>query len=88
MAFAVWLEKFERGESFDHVTARLAPIEALQKLLQNQTCREDLARPLESVLKRRDFCNCWRGVAPEGERPDARVNEKAHGLRARSDLWS
>jgi hypothetical protein len=38
------------------------------------------------VLKRFNFCKVGSRIAAKSQRPDAGINEQAHGLRARSAL--
>ena len=86
MVLSVWSEKAQRAEPIDQLTARFGSCKALEKFLQHQTCSEDLVRPVKSVLKFVDLRSCSIGITAKRKRPYARINEQAHGLRARSAL--
>ena len=86
MVFSIWLNEAKRSEPFDQLTAGLGSCKALKKFLQHETCRKDLVRSIQCVVKRVDLGCCSLSVAAKCERPYAGINEKAHGLRARSAL--
>ena len=86
MVFSIGLEEAKRSEPLDQLTTRLGSCKALKKFLQHKACSKDLICSIKCMLKRVDLGCCGLRVTAEGERPYAGINEKAHGLRARSAL--
>lgn len=86
MVLPVWLQERERGESFDNLDARLRPRETLQQFLENEPGREHLIRAEQRVPKCGNLRRRVLRIAAQGQRPNARVDEKAHRLRVLSAL--
>ena len=82
----VGLQEPKRAEALDKLRPCLRPDKPLQQFLQNQTGREDLIRSLKCLPQRLYFRRQDLGVATEGQRPDAGIDEQTHGLRDRSTL--
>jgi hypothetical protein len=85
VVFAVWLNQCERREPLDNLFACLGAREALQDFLQDEACGYDCICSGQSILERLDLMYFNLGIAPEGERPGARVNQERH-FRERSAL--
>jgi hypothetical protein len=86
VVFAVRLEKSQGSESFNELASRLRPGKALQQLLQDQAGGEHLVCAFKRASKHFYGLGGSLSVAAESQRPDGRVNEQAHDLRARSAL--
>ena len=82
----VGLQKSKRGEPLYELRTCLWPRKTLQELLQNEAGREDLVCTFQCVPQRPDFRRQYLGIATEGKRPDAGIDEQAHGWRAQSTL--
>jgi hypothetical protein len=86
VVFAIRLEKSQRSESFNELASRLRPGKALQQFLQDQAGGEHLVCAFKRTSKHLYGLGGTPSVAAESQRPDGRVNEQAHDLRARSAL--
>lgn len=86
VVFPARLEEGESGEALDELGSRLGSGKALQKLLQYQTRGEYLIGPQQGMAECRHLGRGLLGVSAQSQRPDARVDEQAHLLRARSAL--
>jgi len=53
--FFNWLEEGERREAIDQLGSVLRPSKALQQLLEDQSCREDLIYPQKCVAEGHDL---------------------------------
>jgi hypothetical protein len=84
--FTARLNEPKRSEPLDQLPTPLWTGKALKELLQHQTRGKDLVCPLKGMLQGLHFRHGRFVIAAEGERSDARVDEQAHGLRARSAL--
>lgn len=82
----VRLDEPEGAKAFDELSPSLRPCKALQQLLQHETGREDLISAEQSIPERSHLRRGLFGIAAQRERPDARVDQQAHRLRARSAL--
>lgn len=75
VVLAVRLEQWQRGKAVQDCVAVLRAGKALHQFLQHQAgCRDgftDLQSPNQSLQRRRG----WRLISPQGERPDAGIDE-------------
>ena len=85
MILTIWLDQGERREGLDNLLACLRVREALQEFLQDQARGHDHPCPGQGFLEHVDLMPVNFGIAPEGERPDARIDQERH-LRERSTL--
>jgi len=83
----VWHEEGKCGEPLQNLLMRLRSREALQQLLQYETCRQDRFAALNRLNQRGDVWSGRRPITSQRKGPDAGVHEETQ-LRERSDLWS
>lgn len=83
---AIGLEERQRGKPLDQLATRLRSRKALEQLLEDQPGREHLVRAFKSAPEHFDSLGGCPSVAAESQRPDGRVHEQTHDLRARSAL--
>lgn len=86
MVFPVWLQESECGQSCHQFGTSFRPREALQQFLQDESGCEDLVSPQQRIPQRCDLGRGMVRIPTQRERPDARIDEHAHRLRARSAL--
>ena len=86
VVFPIRLQEAKRAEPIDQLATRFGACKPLKKFLQHKARSKNLVCPIESVPKRADFGRSSNSVPAKGERPDAGIDEQAHGLRALSDL--
>jgi len=85
MVFAIRLQQWKRCEALNDLCSGLRSGESLKQFLENQPGRNDDIGAHKGVL---ELLNCrfgGRGIAAQGERPNARVNQQSHD-RERSAL--
>ena len=80
MVFAIGLKQGKRGEAFNDLCARLGSGESLKQFLENQPGRDNDIGAHEGVLEQVDFRLRGRGIAAQGERPNAGVDQQRHDL--------
>lgn len=86
VVFAIGLQERQSGEPLDQLSACLGTREPLQQFLEYQPRREHLVCSFKSTPKSLYGLGRAPCVAPEGQRPNGRVNQQAHERRARSAL--
>lgn len=83
---AIRLEERQDSEALHDQSLCSGTREALQKLLENETCRDDDVRPEQSLFQLTDLGLESVDIATKRKRPDARIDEKVHLPRDRSVL--
>jgi hypothetical protein len=87
MIGSVGHEEGKCGEPLQNLLTRFRSGEALQQLLQYQTCRQDRFAALDRLNQRGDLWSGRRPITSQRKGPDADVHKETQ-LRERSDLWS
>lgn len=82
---SIRLNQSERTEAADDPRSCLRCNEALQQFLKDQSSRHNHVGTRQRILQRSDLRFNGRHVAPEGQGPDAGIDEQRH-LRVRSRL--
>jgi hypothetical protein len=85
VVLAVGHEQWERREPLENHGSGFRPAEALENLLKDEAGREDRFAFLDRPAQSGDLACTSGGLPPEGERPDARIDEEIHD-RERSAL--
>jgi len=78
-------KKRHRREAIQNLCSRFRPGKALQQLLQHETGRQQCFAGLDRADQRAQWRRIDRTIPPQGQRPDAGINEQAQS-RARSAL--
>ncbi len=75
VVFALRHDERQRGEPIEDLCSRLGAAESLEKLLEYQARRKNRPFALKCVRQEVDARIAVVPIAPQGKRPDARVNE-------------
>lgn len=78
VVFPVRLDEGECFESFDDPNSSFRAGESLEEFLEDETCDYDDVVAEQSLAQRLDLRHLGLHIAPQTERPDARVHEQAH----------
>jgi len=82
---AIGHQERERGKAVEYLRARFRSGKSLKQLLQYEPCGQKRLSALDAADQFLHFRLLRRNIAPESQRPDARVHEDVH-LRVRSRL--
>ncbi len=77
---SVGLNQWQRAKALNDGVPCLRATEALQKLLENQPCRDDSVGAVQGLPQGNDFLGFSRCVSAQRQRPNAGVNKKRHDL--------
>ena len=75
MVLPIRLQQRKRREALNDLCAGLRPRESLKQFLENQPGRDNDIGAQEGVFEEMNLRFRSRGIAPQGERPNARVNK-------------
>ena len=78
-------EQGKRTEARENPIPLAGPVKPLEEFLEDEARRDDEFAPFEGTREGRDLGKIRGMIAPQGEGPDARIDEQLHD-RERSDL--
>jgi hypothetical protein len=80
MIFSIRQQQGKRCEALDDLCTGLRSGESLKQFLENQAGRDDDVGSQQGIFEQMNFRLRARGVATQGERPNARVDKQGHDL--------